>query len=152
MKEKISSSQAVKDTPIKIERNLGLFANQAQIETAQATNVNNKTDNISLAILRGLQKVGTKGLFKKIVGWAELNYREEVVSSIMTEFGLRTRNKNKFRGGVNKPHQTNEDQEDSENDDDIINNMKNAIEEESTDQYCNREERVKNLFEEGNFN
>lgn len=147
MQEKVKMSQETKETPLKIERNLGLFAQAAQNETVVPDL--GKKDNISLAILRGLQKVGTKGLFKKIVSWAELNYREEVVSSIMTEFGMRSRNK-KRAGDLNKPTQLEDD--DSENDEDIINNMRNAlIEEESTDYYNNKDAKFNNLFKEGNY-
>ena len=150
MKEKVQNTKDEKNTPMKVQRNLGLFASVVQAETAQIPDLGKK-DNISLAILRGLQKVGTKGLFKKIVSWAELNYREEVVSSIMSEFGLRSRNKNKFnKSSANKPTELHENNEDSENDEDIINNMRNAMNEgsESNDN-LNREERIKNLFDEG---
>lgn len=56
---------------------------------SQTGGSNQQTDNISHAIVRALQSVGTKGLFKKIVNWAGMNYREEVVSKIQSEFGMR---------------------------------------------------------------
>ena len=60
-----------------------------------------KSDNISVAILRALQQVGTKGFFKKIVDWASMNYREEVVQSIRNEFGMRPKKSTK-RGEIRR--------------------------------------------------
>ena len=58
-------------------------------------------DNISVAILRALHSIGTKGLYKKILNWASENYREEVVQSIRNEFGLRVKKSTK-RGEIKR--------------------------------------------------
>lgn len=51
----------------------------------------NQKESVSVAILNALHSVGSKGLFKKIIHYAQENFKEDVVGQIMSELGIRTR-------------------------------------------------------------
>lgn len=51
----------------------------------------NQKESVSVAILNALHSVGSKGLFKRIIHYAQENFKEDVVNQIMNELGIRTR-------------------------------------------------------------